>query len=135
MKSPRRILDTSMLIGHWQRSLRREPKDLTSERVRVWARQIASLHGTRSIVTPVRLEFIAGVRSSSELDFARSFLSEFEIADDGKILEQDWRHAENLAARVPQSGKPRQLGDCLIRAIAHRLRCEVRTADKSFPRP
>jgi hypothetical protein len=34
---------------------------------------------------------------------------------------------------VPRNGKPRQLGDCLIRAIAARLKYDVQTVDGSFP--
>jgi predicted nucleic acid-binding protein len=78
--------------------------------------------------------FIAGIQSSSEMELARSYLAEFEIVDEGRILEEDWEHAKRLAARVPRDGKPRQLGDCLIRAIAIRLKCEVRSLDTRFQR-
>ncbi len=134
MKSPRRILDTSMLIGHWHGCHKRSSHRGIPTSAQEWARELIELHDTRANVTPVEVEFLAGVRSRSELELARSFLSAFEIADQGKVLAEDWEQAKRLAARVPADGKPRQLGDCLIRAIAIRLKCDVRTQDKDFPR-
>jgi predicted nucleic acid-binding protein len=49
------------------------------------------------------------------------------------ILPEDWQEAIRIASRVPRSPAPRQLGDCLIRAIAHRLKYEVFTSDMNFP--
>ncbi len=128
------ILDTSILIGHWQRSRARVRGNVTSETTRQWARDLIEVHETDAIVTPVFVEFLAGVQSSSELGLARAFLSVFRIADGGRILSEDWEHAKRLAARVPPDGKPRQLGDCLIRGIAIRLRYDVRTHEKRFPK-
>lgn len=50
-------------------------------------------------------------------------------------LQEDWKKARQIAERVPRNGKPRQLGDCLIRAIAARLKYyDMQTADDSFSR-
>jgi predicted nucleic acid-binding protein len=38
-----------------------------------------------------------------------------------------------LVRRVPPDGSRRQMGDCLIRAIADRLNAEVLTRDAGFP--
>jgi hypothetical protein len=85
-------------------------------------------------VSPVYIEFVAGVQSKADLEPALAYLSEFDILDEGKILQQDWEKARQYAAWVPKDGKPRQLGDCLIPAIATRLRYEVHTLDKRLPR-
>jgi predicted nucleic acid-binding protein len=59
---------------------------------------------------------------------------EFRLADDGAVTMEDWEEARRLAVRVPRVGRPRQLGDCLIRAIANRLRLRVKTFDIGMPR-
>lgn len=131
---PGRILDTSELIHNWHRCRRRTSRSEAREAAQEWARELIGLHDSSDIVTPVFIEFIAGVRSKGELDLARAYLAEFEIIDEGRILEEDWEHAKRLAARIPRDGKPRQLGDCLILAIAIRLNCDVRSLDKGFKR-
>jgi predicted nucleic acid-binding protein len=85
------------------------------------------------LVTPVVIEFLAGVRGRHELELADKFLSEFAVLDDGNVVPSDWQEARRLARRVPQDGTRRQLGDCLIRAIANRLRADVLTLDEDFP--
>jgi predicted nucleic acid-binding protein len=81
---------------------------------------------------PVYIEFLAGVRNSVELQLATAYLKEFEILDNGTVEKADWSEAERVARRVPQDGRPRQLGDCLIRALAKRLRGDVATLDLRF---
>jgi len=49
------------------------------------------------------------------------------------VLPQDWEEAVRLAQRVSRVPVPRDLGDCLIRAIADRLRFQVFSLDESFP--
>jgi predicted nucleic acid-binding protein len=80
------------------------------------------------------VEFIAGVRSSVELKLARSFLYEFVTVDKGKVTEDNWGRAMQFAARIPKDGKPRELGDCLILAIADRLKHDVQTLDRRLRR-
>lgn len=87
-----------------------------------------------AILTPIYIEFIAGTRSSNELDLARAFLGEFDRIDKGEITSQDWREAERYASRVPEDGHARGLVDCLIKAIAKRLRMDIDTSDKRFAR-
>lgn len=122
------------MIGYWRRHRARLRDDMTTQTALEWAREIIDLFGTDAILTPVWVEVVAGTQSSAELAFARLFLSHFRIADGGKIMTEDWDQAKRLAARVPPDGKRRQLGDCLIRGIAIRLRCDVHTADQSFPK-
>ena len=85
------------------------------------------------IAMPVVVEFLAGIQSSHELDLARAYLEEFDVIDKGDIPKGDWEEARRLAQRVPPDGSPRQLGDCLLRAIAIRFRCDVDSRDKRFP--
>jgi predicted nucleic acid-binding protein len=92
------------------------------------------LEGTRAIVTPVRIEFICGAQSSTELELYEFFLEAFDVIDEGRILQDDWKEALRIARRVPRSGRKRQLGDCLIAAIARRLNWEVMTDEIGFPK-
>ncbi len=132
--SDRAILDTSVLIDYWRRCRKSERRELTPSTVRSWARQLISLRRTNVIVTPVLVEMLAGVSDQKELRLTRAFLSAFRCLEDGEIPIRDWQEAVRLAQRVPSDGKPRHLGDCLIRAIANRFRYRVDTHDKDFPR-
>jgi len=85
-------------------------------------------------LTPIYIEFMAGAKSAKDIRLFRSYLSEFVILDDGKVFKTDWDVALQIAERVPPDGKPRQLGDCLIRALARRLNCEVVSKDVAFPK-
>jgi predicted nucleic acid-binding protein len=88
----------------------------------------------RAIVTPVAIEFLCGARDQQEAAVFGAFLGHFNRIDEGVVLEEDWKAAENKARRVPRSGAARDLGDCLIRAIADRLKCDVLTIDRNFAR-
>jgi predicted nucleic acid-binding protein len=101
---------------------------------RIWAKEIITRYDTNAIVTPVYIEVIAGVQNQRELQLTREFLDCFQCVDMRRILPQDWNEVIRLAQRIPRNGKPRQLGDCLIRAIANRLRYEVETSDERFPK-
>lgn len=92
------------------------------------------LYDTDAIVTPIRIEFVAGTRTAHELRLARAYLANFRAIDGGRILAEDWIEAHRIAERVPRDGKPRQLGDCLIAAIAKRLRYDVEAKDRAFPK-
>ncbi len=128
----RNVLDTSVLLDHWHQR-RKKTRGLSEAGVRKWAQELAKVHETRAIVTPVKLEFICGATSKQEMQLSDVFLREFEIVDQGRILAEDWQEAERIARRVPRTGKRRQLGDCLVRAIANRLRHEVISHDEDFP--
>jgi predicted nucleic acid-binding protein len=130
----KRILDTSFLITHWKRRGGQSPKDKTASDAKAWALELITIHNTNAIVTPVYLEVLVGVTNSNEMNLTRTYLSEFKIIDDGKITPKDWEKACQIAGRIPQSGKRRQLGDCLIAAISDRLKYEVLTMDGGFPR-
>jgi len=80
---------------------------------------LVEAHDSNALLTPVYIEFIAGVRSNAELRLAEAYLKHFDIVDKHSILRRDWEEAERLVRRVPRNGKPRQLVDCLIRAIAN----------------
>jgi predicted nucleic acid-binding protein len=129
----RRILDTNRLISFWSRKTTRfgRPDGATA---RAWADELVHLEGTDAIVTPVRIEFICHANSRELLELYESFIDGFVVIDRGQIGPADWNAAARLARRVPRSGKPRQLGDCLIRAIATRLGYDVMTNEVDFPR-
>lgn len=130
----RSVLDTSVLIRSWWEYSGGALKQKKPSDARQWARQTIAFYDTDAIVTPVHLEMVAGVSSRHELELTNAFLAEFECLDEGNVLPADWAEALRLAQRVPRNGKPRQLGDCLIRAIANRLRYKVETLDEDFPK-
>ena len=106
----------------------------TEADARMCAHELIEAEGSSLIVSPVMIEFLAGTQSKDELRLARAFIDSFEIADQGKFLKRDWVEAKRLAEHVPRSGRPRDLGDCLIAALANRLKLEVRTGDSGFPK-
>jgi predicted nucleic acid-binding protein len=127
------VLDTSVLIRHWRRCRAAMRGPVTPAVVRGWAESLIRQRKTDAIVTPVYVEMLAGATSAEELRLTRAFLEKFRRIDGGRIPEGDWAEAIRLAQRVPRDAKPRQLGDCLIRAIAKRLRYTVFTHDAGFP--
>ena len=129
----RRLLDTSVLIAHWRRCAVGSLADKGPSDAREWADDLARLHATDIVATPVLIEFLAGVRTSHELALARAYLNRLRAIDGGRIPGEDWAAARRSAERVPRDGKPRHLGDCLIKAIAERLNCEVFSLDEGFP--
>jgi predicted nucleic acid-binding protein len=129
----RRILDTSVLIYHW-RSRAEAPLDRWSDNdARTWAEELIEFRGSDCIVTPVAIEFSAGATNRHESRLYRAYLEKFRIVDEGRVPKDDWIVAKRLAERIPRSGKPRQLGDCLIKAIATRLHYDVDTLDEGMP--
>jgi predicted nucleic acid-binding protein len=129
------VLDTSVLVRHWRGSR----TGRTSAQIREieaddWARALIEIEETNAIVTPVRVEYLCGVRDQWELGLARAYLKPFQSIDQGKTLVADWREAQRLAERVPKNGRPRDFGDCLIKAIALRLNYQVRTFETGMPR-
>lgn len=129
---PRRVLDTNVLIGHWALFLQSEQHRQTADAVRRWAKRLIDLHGSDAILSPIYIEFVAGMRNEREARLARAYLGEFDVVDEGRILPRDWEKARELAERVPRDGLRRQLGDCLIRAICLRLKYDVFTHERRF---
>jgi predicted nucleic acid-binding protein len=128
----KRIIDTSYLISHWKAFP--DPTGRTTENMRLWAEKFIAQYGTSLIVSPVYLEMVAGVTSSDELKLTHAYLDPFVIVDAGNIPKADWEEARRIAQRVAPNGGKRQLGDCLVRAIANRLNCDVvHTLDRKFP--
>lgn len=130
----RRILDTSVLIRHWSRRGGNSPADKTVQQARAWAAEVTTTFRSRAIVSPTYLEFVCGTTGADQLVLAEEYLAAFEVVDQWEIRPEDLEEARRLARRVPPDGRRRQLGDCLIRAIAKRLRYEVETFDRGFPR-
>jgi predicted nucleic acid-binding protein len=128
------LLDTSVLVRHW-RGCRtgKTTAQINEANADLWARQLIEIEDTNAIVTPVLLEYLCGVRDQLELGLARVYLKPFRSVDKGKTLVADWREAQRLAERVPRNGRPRDFGDCLIKAIASRLNYQVRTFDTGMP--
>ena len=130
----KRLLDTGALISYWRKcSARLATK--TENDARTWADDLIEFLGTDAIVSPVYIEMIAGTSNDHELLLTRAFLSRFRNIDNWRVLPEDWLEARRIAERIPRNGKPRQLGDCLVRAIANRLRVpDVWSPDQDFPR-
>lgn len=127
------VLDTSVLIAFWRRRFRGSLERVPQRDAHALADEIATHYRTRAIVTPVVVEFVAGVRTSHELKLARAFLGNLTIVDDRRILPEDWDDAQRRAQRVPRDGRPRDIADCLIAALADRFGYEVWSLDSGFP--
>jgi predicted nucleic acid-binding protein len=120
-----RILDTNVLINHWRRL---DKSNRSATRVRTHAEELVEIQGTNSIVSPVLVEFLSGTRDSNELELSQVFLETFEVLDKGEIPRQDWDEAKRFA-QWNRIGRERKLGDCLIQAIAKRLKGDIVSAD------
>jgi predicted nucleic acid-binding protein len=82
----------------------------------------------------VYIEFLCGARDGHELALYDAFLKPFLRADGGTVLGVDWQAAERYARQPGRRGRARDLSDCLIRAIADRLRREIITDDRDARR-
>jgi predicted nucleic acid-binding protein len=131
----RLVLDTNILIAYWKRCRAGRPlTQISASDVQSWAQRLIELEDSNAIVTPVLVEFLCGVTDKTEMKLSRAFLRAFDPIDRGKILDADWREARRFAERVPRSGRSRDFADCLIKAIAQRLRHDVRSFDSGMPR-
>lgn len=130
----RRILDTSVLVAHWSSQRGRSSRPPARDDVVGWAANLIDVYRCDTIVSPVYVEFICGARTSEELALFEAYLSAFDVVDQWKMTETDMAEAARIARRIPRDGQPRQVGDCLIRAIANRMRYDVLTVDRRFPR-
>ena len=129
----RSLLDTSVLIHNWRRLSGGRVRGRTEQEARDWANAVIGFYNTSTVATPVIIEFVAGARTGGELSLFRAYLDQFDVIDKGVVLRQDWDLARRIAERIPRDGKPRQLGDCLIRAVAQRFSCDVVTLEDRFP--
>ncbi len=128
------IFDTNKLIRQWKRSRRRPLDEYTREDAKAWAEELIRIYRTNLILTPVYLEFVGGVVERHEMELTRAFLNVFVILDEGRIRPEDWSKARQLAERIAPGSRPRGAIDCLIKAIAIRLRCDILTDDSGMPR-
>ncbi len=134
-----RILDTSVLIQFWATKRPSPAYCPTESEAAEWAAELIQTYSTRSIVTPVRIEMLAGCTNSDELRAHRAFLSLFDIVDDGSLTKETVDRAVGFAERVPRRGprgdvKRRHLGDCLIAALAAQYNRDVFSLDGGMPR-
>ncbi|HMP08501.1 MAG TPA: PIN domain-containing protein [Lacipirellulaceae bacterium] len=125
----RRILDTNILVSYWNKRFHEHKRPCAIEDARGWARELIKTMGSNAIVSPVQIEVLAGTTTHEKLQLTRAFLGEFAVLDEGRISLADWQAARNYAERIPQNAKPRDLGDCLIHALADRLHLEVLSGD------
>ena len=134
MRVGRELLDTNKLIKQWRRSRKRPIAEYTRTDVESWAKELIGIYQTNYILTPVYLEFVSGVVERYEMEMSKAFLSHFIVLDEGKITPEDWAEARRLAERIPRKSRPRGAIDCLIKALAIRLRCVLLTEDLGMPR-
>jgi predicted nucleic acid-binding protein len=130
---PKRLLDSNVLYPYY-RTQRRSTLQPSLAIARQWAQEYAATIGYGVIATPIYLEFLCGVTDREEMKLAIAFLDGFENIDGGRVSEQDWHRAQNYAKRIRENRKTRQVTDCLIRAIADRLNCELLTNDRDLRR-
>lgn len=129
----RRVFDTNVLVGQWRIKRRdRKTSDIEIHEAENWAADLIRGSNSNAIVTPVRLEFLAGTRDQHEWQLAEAYLSNFEVVDNGMITEADWTNTARRIARIPRDGRPRHLIDCLIISIYDRLRYEILTSESRF---
>jgi predicted nucleic acid-binding protein len=105
-------------------------KGQTEAECRRYAEELIDFQGTNQIVSPVRVEFLAGA-TNKNLKLFVAFLKPFIVLDKQNIPAGDWREAERIAQWV-RTGRDRKLGDCLIEAIAKRLNGDVISSDRDF---
>jgi predicted nucleic acid-binding protein len=122
-----KVLDTNVLLNHWHAFTRGKVR--TPSALREHAEALVEREGTNLILSPVEVEFLAGARAD-ELDHTKAFLGAFYSADEGRVPPQDWEEAKRLAAW--DRGRSRKLGDCLIAAIAKRLKLEIVSRDRDI---
>jgi predicted nucleic acid-binding protein len=126
-----RILDTNVLINFW---IQFRLWQRSEAEVRAFAQRLIQIYNTDLIASPVRIEFLCGITGSNSPQLWLTFIQAFKSIDEGNVPRADWHEAERIAKRVARHGRPRKLGDCLLKAIALRLNCDIVTADADFER-
>src|SRR5437660_193519 len=119
------VLDTSVLISFWRQRRAAALVNNSAKQAESWGRDLVRLHDTDAIVTPVYIEMVAGTMNRHELSLTKAYLKTFRCIDQGNILSRDWQEAIRVAQRIGRQPLRRDLGDCIIRAIADRLHHEV----------
>jgi predicted nucleic acid-binding protein len=133
--SKNRLLDTNRLSLHWKRMRVRPLVEYSRDDAKLWADKLIELEGSKAICSPIVVEFLCGVMNSHELEMSRTFLERFDVVDGGNITREDWETAKRYAAWVRNNSGPRDFGDCLIAAIAKRLKYDLgMTNDKELKR-
>ena len=89
---------------------------------------------SKLILSPVEVEFLCGVVDEHEMRLREAFLRPFEVIDDHRTLPEDWKEARRLAKHPGYQPRSRDLGDCLLIAIAGRLHLEILTDDRGLKR-
>ena len=128
----KRVLDTNILVTGF-----RELQPYASRRPADAERQAQGLLKSRDadgIVSPVEVEFLCGIVDRHQMELAEAYLEQFPVLDRGLTPVEDWSEARRLAKHIGYQAQPRDLGDCLITAIAARLRAEIVTDDKGLIR-
>ena len=140
-----RILDASVLVRFWNKhcqpllqsktiSIGGAPlRSTVVDKAKQLIQEYSPEGRTAVIVTPVAVEFLAGFSRKEDVELGELFLSHLLCIDQRQITATDWQETLRLAKRVPRDGRRRQLGDCLIRALANRLGAEVFSLDRFFP--
>jgi predicted nucleic acid-binding protein len=129
---PTQTLDTNLLIDHFNRH---RPLDGKSEKdAERWGRELIDDRDTKAILSPVEVEFLCGVVDEHEMRLREAFLRPFEVVDGHKTLPEDWKEARRVAKHPGYQPRSRDLGDCLLVAIASRLNLEIKTDDKGLKR-
>jgi predicted nucleic acid-binding protein len=127
----KRCLDTNVLIDHFLHSLKpllgKSSKDAEAS-----ARSLIAARNTDIILSPTAVEFLCGILNQDEMRLREAFLKPFHVLDQGRTLPEDWEEARRFAKHAGHHARPRDLGDCLITAIADRLNLEVETDDKGL---
>jgi predicted nucleic acid-binding protein len=130
----RRVLDTNILLSFWWKRFKERPQERAEADARHWGRELIEAYQSNAILTPIAIELVMRSTNDVELKLRRAFLEAFDIVDQGRISREDWAAARRYAERIPPSGQHRQLGDCLILALAARLSLDVISADRGLIR-
>ncbi len=131
-RQEKRCLDTNILIQHfksWKPPEAKREKDAGA-----WAETLIEAYSTRIILSPTVVEFLCNVHNKDELRLREAYLDAFVVKDEEKTIPEDWREARRIAKHPGFQSKERDLGDCLIMAIAKRLGLDVQTEDKGLIR-
>jgi predicted nucleic acid-binding protein len=128
----KRCLDTNILINHFLRL--RPLGNKTVRDAEAWAHALISERSANVILSPMVIEFLCGILDQNEVDLREAYLKPFLVMDRQRITVGDWREARRIAKYAGAQAKRRSLGDCLITAIADRLKLEIISEDQGLKR-
>lgn len=129
---PKRLFDTNILIAdfHQIRPFAGKTPGDAEER----AKRLIKDREADAILSPVVVEFLCGVLDQHERLLREGYLRPFRVVDELRTLPQDWKEAQRIAKHPGFKPRPRDLGDCLIIAVAGRIHYEVLTYDRGLRR-